>query len=219
MDWEKTKLELKRKLDPKHIRAAPRGKFGDYVDIHHVISEANRIFGEDGWSYTITRIEKVSDATFTVSGKDQVRVGYMATVLVVVDGVTREGAAVGSGSGKPENVADLHESAVKEAESDALKRALRTFGNTFGLALYDKDKADVGVTPVELTPEQKSDAALSKAKQIAAALMDAPSDADAREQWDRTPNSIEAIRGQYPQHYQIIVEAAIARGIIGQEAA
>src|SRR5262249_13193550 len=32
---------------------------------------------------------------------------------------------------------------VKEAETDAMKRALMTFGNPFGLALYDKDQTNV----------------------------------------------------------------------------
>ena len=30
---------------------------------------------------------------------------------------------------------------IKEAETDAKKRALMSFGNQFGLSLYDKDKA------------------------------------------------------------------------------
>jgi len=38
-------------------------------------------------------------------------------------------------------VGDKHESAIKEAESDARKRALMQFGDQFGLSLYDKDKA------------------------------------------------------------------------------
>ena len=38
---------------------------------------------------------------------------------------------------------DANESAAKEAEPDAMKRALMTFGDPFGLALYDKDKANV----------------------------------------------------------------------------
>ena len=58
-------------------------------------------------------------------------------MLVNIDGVQREGTAVGSGMGNPNSIADHHEAAVKEAETDALKRALRTFGNTFGLALYE----------------------------------------------------------------------------------
>ncbi|MFM7549233.1 MAG: Rad52/Rad22 family DNA repair protein, partial [Cyanobacteriota bacterium] len=36
-----------------------------------------------------------------------------------------------------------HESALKEAETDAMKRALMTFGNPFGLALYDKRQREV----------------------------------------------------------------------------
>jgi recombination DNA repair RAD52 pathway protein len=35
------------------------------------------------------------------------------------------------------------EQAIKSAESDALKRALVTFGNAFGLALYDKAQRNV----------------------------------------------------------------------------
>jgi len=36
-----------------------------------------------------------------------------------------------------------HEPAIKEAETDAMKRALMTFGNPFGLALYDKQQRQV----------------------------------------------------------------------------
>jgi len=38
---------------------------------------------------------------------------------------------------------EAHENALKEAETDATKRALTTFGNLFGLALYDKEQAGV----------------------------------------------------------------------------
>jgi hypothetical protein len=37
--------------------------------------------------------------------------------------------------------------ALKAAETDATKRALATFGNPFGLALYDKDQAGVTRPP------------------------------------------------------------------------
>jgi DNA recombination protein Rad52 len=146
MDWDKIKPELQRKLDPKAVKPAPRGKYGDYVDGYHVISEANRIFGEDGWSYEITRLQQVSEQTVTTPKGPQYRVGYLCTVKVYVNGASfKEGSAVGTGVGHPDTIADHHESAVKEAETDALKRALRSYGNTFGLALYDKDKANVGV--------------------------------------------------------------------------
>src|SRR3977135_4118965 len=46
---------------------------------------------------------------------------------------------------KPANPGDAYERAIKAAETDATKRALATFGNRFGLGLYDKEQN--GVTP------------------------------------------------------------------------
>jgi hypothetical protein len=42
---------------------------------------------------------------------------------------------------------EAHESALKEAETDATKRALTTFGNLFGLALYDREQTGVRRAP------------------------------------------------------------------------
>lgn len=149
------KEALNAPLDPKNIKPAPAGKYGDYVDGHHVITEANRIFGHE-WSYTITMLEQCSRVEATdKNNKPQIRIGYRCTVRVVVEGINREGAAVGVGMAPPHGEADAHESAVKEAETDALKRALRTFGNTFGLALYDQTKAGVGVPTI--TDEQAAE--------------------------------------------------------------
>jgi hypothetical protein len=49
-----------------------------------------------------------------------------------------------------------HESALKEAETDAMKRALMTFGNPFGLALYDKEQRNVAPPPA--TPPNLAEA-------------------------------------------------------------
>ena len=145
MDWKAISVDLNKKLDPAAIKPAPQGKFGDYVDGYHVISEANRIFGNGGWSYEITRLQETHRATVQTARGEQARVSFLCTVKVTVGDVFKEGSAVGMGSGKPENMGDVIESAVKEAETDALKRALRTFGNTFGLALYDKSRENVAV--------------------------------------------------------------------------
>lgn len=153
--WEEATDELKKPLAQEAVKPPPQGKFGEYVDGLHVISEANRIFGHDGWSYEITRLDEVSSFT---TDKGQYRCGWMCTVRATVRGVVREGAAVGNGSGKPDSMADVIESAVKEAETDALKRALRTFGNTFGLALYEKDKSKRQVAAAPTTKD-KVDAA------------------------------------------------------------
>lgn len=146
MDWNDVSEKLAAPLDPRAIKPPPQGKYGEYVDGLHVIREANRIFGFNGWSYTVERLERTHFDVVELQGREgpykQLRTSYLCAVRVVVDGVVREGLAVGVGNGKPENAGDVIESAVKEAETDALKRALRTFGNTFGLALYDKDKSN-----------------------------------------------------------------------------
>jgi len=167
MDWNKITAELNKKLDPSAIKPAPQGKFGDYVDGYHVISEANRIFGNGGWSYEITRL--VETSRLDVKGGTQVRVSYLCTVKVHIGDTFKEGSAVGMGSGKPENLGDVIESAVKEAETDALKRALRTYGNTFGLALYDKTRENVGHNAPEPSPVE-----VQTAKDNAAACADLP---------------------------------------------
>lgn len=155
MFTDEQKKALGAPLDPKHIKPPPKGKFGSYVDGFHIVTEANRIFGHDGWSYAITKIDLCSRVEATDSkGAPQVRVGYFCTVRAEAGGVAREGAAVGTGMAKPENEADAHESAVKEAETDALKRALRSFGHTFGLALYDKSDTNVNIAVPQISEQQ-----------------------------------------------------------------
>ena len=47
------------------------------------------------------------------------------------------------GEGRASTPGQAHELALKGAETDATKRALATFGNSFGLALYDREHAGV----------------------------------------------------------------------------
>lgn len=117
-----------------------------YVTAWHVIAEANRIFGFGEWDRETIDLRQLG-APREVNGK--MRVGYSARVRVTVRAgdsvIIREGCGFGQGIDKDEDQA--HESALKEAESDAMKRALMTFGNPFGLALYDKSQANVADTP------------------------------------------------------------------------
>jgi hypothetical protein len=113
-----------------------------------VIAEANRIFGFDGWQRQTIAVRCVAQAERTI-GRDQKPgwgVTYTARVRVTVTagGLTplvREGS--GAGHGIDVDLGQAHESALKEAETDAMKRALMTFGNPFGLALYDKRQREV----------------------------------------------------------------------------
>lgn len=141
------KAELEKPLDRKHVKPPPQGKRGNYVEGWHVIAEANRIFGFDGWTRETVSMVETNRDLLTLKGDrgeyQQWRVGYLAKVRVMAAGVLREGTGFGTGMGKPEALGEVIESAAKEAETDAMKRALMTFGNPFGLALYDKSLANV----------------------------------------------------------------------------
>jgi recombination DNA repair RAD52 pathway protein len=126
------------------------GRQVSYIESWHAESEANRIFGFDGWDSLILDLRLVSERETIIGKGGQYEkpgwaVSYVCTVRVPVwNGertVMRDG--VGAGHGIDADLGQAHESAVKEAASDAEKRALKTFGNQFGLALYDKTKAQV----------------------------------------------------------------------------
>ena len=103
-----------------------------YVEGYHVIAEANRIFGFGGWSSETIETTCVQNEPKAVS--------YIAKVRITVGDVIREGT--GAGHGNQTNHGNNHESAIKEAETDARKRAFMQFGNQFGLSLYNgKDKS------------------------------------------------------------------------------
>ena len=133
---------LTAKLNAKHVRTRDlKGKRLAYLEGWYVIAEANRIFGFDAW-------DRETVATQCVwKGTKQGREGcaYIARVRIRVRVgdvvVCREGH--GSGHGWAATPGEAHESAIKEAETDATKRALATFGNPFGLALYDKERKGV----------------------------------------------------------------------------
>lgn len=149
------KAELAKPLNPKHVKPPAPGKYGEYIEGWRVIDEANRIFGFDGWTRETVEMVEVCRAE-TKIGRNQDdgwMVGYRAKVRVTAQGITREGSAVGNGEAR--KLYDAVESAVKEAETDAMKRALMTFGNPFGLALYDKTKANVGGGAEFITDEQR----------------------------------------------------------------
>lgn len=121
-----------------------------YIEGWHAIAEANRIFGFDGWTRETTETRLVSERERKIGQgqyqKDGWGATYIAKVRVTVFAgdtlITREGC--GAGHGIDVDLGQAHESAVKEAETDAMKRALMTFGNVFGLALYDKERRNVG---------------------------------------------------------------------------
>jgi DNA recombination protein Rad52 len=151
---------LSAPLHKAHVkqRKAGNGMSLSYVEAWWAIAEANRIFGFDGWTRETVDLTEITPSR-EVDGKW--RVGYRAKVRITVfpgvgefgdTGLIREGC--GFGSGIDRDLHQAHESALKEAESDAMKRALMTFGNPFGLALYDKTQAQVtNASPPPYNPD------------------------------------------------------------------
>jgi DNA repair and recombination protein RAD52 len=134
---DEQKKILNAPLDKKHVKDpdASKGIYGSYLEGWHVINELNRIFGFDGWSYTIDLRQDALDKS------NNWEAAYSCICTLTVGDVVRQAVGFGSGFGK--KVGQAIEGATKEAETDAIKRAARTFGNPFGLALYDKTQANV----------------------------------------------------------------------------
>lgn len=142
------KAALSAPLNSAHVATRNQaGRSLSYIEGWHAIAEANRIFGFDAWDRETIEIRCVSERERKIGQqqKDGWSVSYVAKVRVTVDGRVREG--VGAGHGIDVDLGLAHESAIKEAETDAMKRALMTFGNPFGLALYDKTQANVSDEP------------------------------------------------------------------------
>ena len=135
--------KLSEPLDPSLVsRRKGRGNRSfAYVEGRTAIDQANRIFGFGGWGHEVVgevalrEIDNVDPKTGEVT---RIR-AYAATVRVNVPGAPSR-TDVGFHTVAEEN-GEGHETAWKGAVTDAMKRALRTFGDQFGNALYGEQPA------------------------------------------------------------------------------
>ena len=131
---------LRRSLNPRHVRTREaNGRELSYIEGWYAISEANRIFGFDGWSRETVETRCV----LARENRGSFVAVYVAKVRITVhaDGATIVREGHGSGEGRGTSPGEVHDISLKAAETDATKRALSTFGKPFGLELYRKDKA------------------------------------------------------------------------------
>jgi len=145
MFTEKQLKQLQAPLDGNRVKRREQGNITlSYLEEYDIIDRANELFGFDGWSYDVTKLEQVSEE---INEKNNKVVAYRALITVTVYGTNHQlfviRSDVGYGIGIANTYAMAHESGGKEAVTDSLKRTLRTFGSQFGNALYDKSQKNV----------------------------------------------------------------------------
>lgn len=123
--------ELQNLLQTSNIkeRVGAGGKKLKYVSGDYAIATANRIFGFGKWGYRV-----LAKGRETIGEKEV----YTADIELYVVGCPFPFPGEGVGIAANSTV-EQHEKARKEAVTDALKRALRHFGDQFGLSLYNED--------------------------------------------------------------------------------
>lgn len=123
---------LNRKLVAR--RRSGHGETRRYLEGHVVIQQANRIFGLGQWGSDLAGPIEYRPL-LSPDGSNGYGI-YTATVRVTVRG-SEPHVDVGTGA-VAEPTAEGHDTAVKGAVTDAMKRAFRPWGPQFGLTLYDR---------------------------------------------------------------------------------
>ncbi len=145
---------LGQPIDPALVsqRKGRGGRTFDYLEGHAVIDQANRIFGFGGWGYelvgdvTLRRVETVDPQT----GEIKTALGYSAPVRVTVAGALPR-TDVGVHPVTEDNF-DGHDTAIKGAVTDGMKRAFRSFGLQFGNGFYGDQSQSNGSAQPQRAP-------------------------------------------------------------------
>ncbi|XP_031792115.1 DNA repair protein RAD52 homolog isoform X1 [Piliocolobus tephrosceles] len=136
-EYQAIQKALRQRLGPEYIssRMAGGGQKVCYIEGHRVINLANEMFGYNGWAHSITQ----QNVDFVDLNNGKFYVGVCAFVRVQLkDGSYHEDVGYGVSEGLKSKALSL-EKARKEAVTDGLKRALRSFGNALGNCVLDKD--------------------------------------------------------------------------------
>ncbi|KAK5072162.1 DNA repair protein rad52 [Lithohypha guttulata] len=130
---------LNKRLGPEYIstRAGPGNSRVAYLSAEKAINLANEVFGFCGWSSSIQNIQ--IDFVDENPTKGTISIGLSVVVRVTLrNGAYHEDTGYGGIENCKSKIAAF-EKAKKEGTTDALKRALRNFGNVLGNCIYDKE--------------------------------------------------------------------------------
>lgn len=145
-EWQEVLDKLKQELNPKFVKER-EGGFGkklSYIAGWVAEQQMNEVF-DHKWSRETLEMEKLTERFYIkddgAKKTDMFKVYYRAKVRVCVPdyGIVKEGNGFGSGVSKVAQDDQAFELAIKEAETDAFKRAVKSFGQRFGIKLYDAD--------------------------------------------------------------------------------
>ena len=152
---------LDKQLGPEYLSTRPGGGGGQkvhYITAEKVIGLANDVFGFNGWSSSIVnfQVDYIDELP-----QQRVNLGMSVVVRVTLrDGTYHEDVGYGhieNAKGK----AAAFEKTKKEATTDALKRALRLFGNVLGNCVYDKTYL-ANVTKIKTAPAKFDESRLHR---------------------------------------------------------
>lgn len=155
----KLKEALAQPLSADNVSQRAQGGMQlSYVEGWYVKAELNDVFGHESWDWVIAPdgLDKVQCEQYESRDKKLWKVGYTCIGKVIVrlertDGTSQtvERWGAGFGQGIDADIGRAYESAIKEAETDAFKRAANSLGWRFGLSLYDKSQEHVEGSPAQ----------------------------------------------------------------------
>jgi hypothetical protein len=133
---------LRRNLNGRQIRTREaNGRELSYIEGWFAILEANRIIGFDGWS------RETVDSRCVLAG--EIRGTFVAVYIAKVRITVQAAGATGrgSGEGRGPSPGDVHDIALKAAETDASKRALHVRQTIWARTLSAKPDTRTFVEP------------------------------------------------------------------------
>jgi recombination DNA repair RAD52 pathway protein len=177
---EETLSELRKPLDKRLVSEREGGgkKKLSYIEGHVAIDQANRIFGSGNWGYDLLycRMEvlkdPVTDEAIGIAYKAAIRLTVRDCIPVtdvgsqpvaawnvqdVIMGRRKQGdespIKAWEVAAAKRTIAESHEQSEKGAVTDAMKRALRTFGSQFANDLYGDGSK---VLPLDVVADEQS---------------------------------------------------------------
>lgn len=126
-------MSLKEQLDaniPREVISTRTqgGKALSYLEGWYVIDRLNQVLGTENWQWMVEEL-------IPVAGDKQ---SYIVRGSITANIEGKQVYKSGLGYGSDKGNFNPGEMAIKEAETDALKRAAMKLGRSLGLALYDK---------------------------------------------------------------------------------